>query len=127
MAVFGLISSDNSVPHDAIQVAIAMQDATEELMKARAEQDEETFEVGIGINTGNAIVGNVGSENRMYYTVIGDTVNVAARLEQIAKGGEIIIGEQTYRQTQGRFHIQKKGKLRVKNKTEPVMCYEVLR
>jgi len=96
-------------------------------MKARAEQDEETFEVGIGINTGNAIVGNVGSENRMDYTVIGDTVNVAARLEQIAKGGEIIIGEETYDQTQGRFRMQKKGKLQVKNKTEPVMCYEVLR
>ncbi len=79
-------------------------------MKARAEQDEETFEVGIGINTGNAIVGNVGSENRMDYTVIGDTVNVAARLEQIAKGGEIIIGEQKYRQSQGRFRIQKKAK-----------------
>ncbi|GAF79550.1 unnamed protein product, partial [marine sediment metagenome] len=57
----------------------------------------------------------------------GDTVNVAARLEQIAKGGEIIIGKQTYRQSQGRFRMQKKGKLRVKNKAEPVMCYEVLR
>ena len=90
MSVFGLISSDNSAPHDAIKAAIEMQDATEVLMKARAEQDEETFEVGIGINTGNAIVGNVGSENRMDYTVIGDSVNIAARLEQIAKCGEII-------------------------------------
>ena len=114
-------------PHDAIKAATEMQYATEDLMKERAKQDKETFEIGIGINTGSTIVGNVGSENRMDYTVIGDTVNVAARLEQIAKGGEIIIGEQTYRQTQGRFHIQKKGKLRVKNKTEPVMCYEVLR
>ena len=104
-----------------------MQDATEELMKARAEQDKETFEIGIGINTGSAIVGNVRSENRMDYTVIGDSVNVAARLEQIAKGGEIIIGEETYDQTQGRFRMQKKGKLRVKNKTEPVMCYNILR
>jgi class 3 adenylate cyclase/HAMP domain-containing protein len=127
MAVFGLISPDNSAAHDAIKAAIEMQDATEDLMKTRAEQDKETFEIGIGINTGSAIVGNVGSENRMDYTVIGDTVNVAGRLQQIAKGGEIIIGEQTYDQTQGRFRIGKKGKLRIKNKTEPVMCYEVLR
>jgi len=127
MSVFGLISSENSAPYGAIKAAIEMQDATEDLMKARAKQDKETFEIGIGINTGSAIVGNLGSENRMDYTVIGDTVNVAARLQQIAKGGKIIIGEQTYRQTQGRFHMQKKGKLRVKNKTEPVMCYEVLR
>jgi len=127
MAVFGLIPSENSAPHDAIKAAIEMQDATEDLMKVRTEQDKETFEVGIGINTGSAIVGNVGSENRMDYTVIGDTVNVAARLEQIAKGGEIIIGGQTYDQTQGRFHIQEKGKLSVKNKTEPVICYNVIR
>jgi len=127
MAVFGLIPSENTAPHDAIQAAIEMQDATEELMKLRAKQDKETFEIGIGINTGSAIVGNVGSENRMDYTVIGDTVNVAARLEQIAKGGEIIIGEQTHDQTKGSFRTQEKGKISVKNKTEPVICYEVLR
>ena len=96
-------------------------------MKARAEQNKETFEVGIGINTGSTIVGNVGSENRMDYTVIGDSVNVAGRLEHIAKGGEIIIGEETYDQTKGSFRIQKKGEINVKNKIEPVICYEVLR
>ena len=127
MAIFGLIPSDNSASHDAIKAAIEMQDATEELMKVRATEDKETFEIGSGINTGSAIVGNLGSENRMDYTAVGDTVNVAARLQQTAKGGEIIIGEETYDQTQSRFRMQKKGKLRVKNKTEPVMCYNILR
>jgi class 3 adenylate cyclase len=127
MAVFGLIPSENSAPHDAIKAAIEMQDATEDLMKARAEQNKEAFQIGIGINTGSTIVGNVGSENRMDYTVIGDSVNVAGRLEHIAKGGEIIIGEETYDQTEGSFRIQKKGEINVKNKIEPVMCYEVLR
>jgi len=126
MAVFGIISPDSSAPYDAVKTAIEMQDASEDLMNLRRKQDKETFEIGIGINTGSAIVGNVGSENRMDYTVIGDSVNVAARLQQMAKGGEIIIGEQTYRQIQDRFRAEKKGEISVKNKTEPVMCYEVI-
>jgi len=110
-----------------MQAAIEMQNATTELMKKRAKEDKDTFEIGIGINTGSPIVGNLGSENRMDYTAIGNSVNVAARLQQIAKGGKIIIGEETYHQSQGNFHIEKKVKLRLKNKTEPVICYEVSR
>ena len=125
MALFGLIPSKNNNSYNAIHAAIEMQNATEELMKKRAKENKDTFEIGIGINTGIAIVGNLGSENRMDYTAIGNSVNVAARLQQIAKGGKIIIGEQTYDQTKGRFHIQEKVKLRLKNKTEPVICYEV--
>ncbi len=127
MAVFGSLPSENSAPYGAVKSAIEMQEATETLMKVRSKQDKETFEIGIGINTGSSIVGNVGAENRMDYTVIGDSVNVAARLQQIAKGGEIIIGEQTYRQIQDRFRAEKKGEISVKNKTEPVLCYNVLR
>lgn len=127
MAVFALIPSENTHACDAVRAAVEMLDATEDLMRIRAKQDQETFGIGIGINTGSGIVGNVGSENRMDYTVIGDSVNVAARLEQMAGGGEIIIAEQTYRQTQGLFRMRKKGGIYVKNKTEPVICYEVLR
>jgi adenylate cyclase len=127
MAVFGLMPSTNHHSFDAITSAIAMQDATEELMRERAEQGKETFAVGIGINTGSAIVGNVGSENRMDYTAIGDCVNTAARLQQIAKGGEILIGEETYLQTKGRFPVRERGKITVKNKTDPVLCYELVR
>jgi len=127
MAVFGPIPYKNSAPYDAVKTAIEMQNATEDLMKVRSKQDNETFEIGIGINTGSSIVGNVGSENRMDYTVIGDSVNVAARLQQMAKGGEIIIGEQTHHQIQGRFRAEKKGEISVKNKTEPIVCYHVLR
>ena len=72
-------------------------------------------------------MGNLGSENRMDYTAIGNSVNVAAKLQQIAKGGTIIIGEQTYLQSQGDFPIEKRVKLRLKNKTKPVICYEVSR
>ncbi|RZB30644.1 MAG: adenylate cyclase [Desulfobacteraceae bacterium Eth-SRB1] len=125
MAVFGHISSNNSGPNDAVKAAVEMQHATEDLMKVRVKEGKETFGIGIGINTGKAIVGNVGSENRMDYTVIGNTVNVAARLEQMAKAGEIIIGEKTYQQTKGPFPVQKKSQVRVKNKTEPFICYKL--
>ena len=126
MAVFGLAPSENSGPHDAVKTSIEMQDATEELMKVRSKKRKKTFGVGIGINTGNAIVGNVGSENRIDFTVIGDSVNIAARLEQVAKGGEIIIGEESYHQTQDRFHTQKKEEISVNNMAEPVVCHNVL-
>lgn len=127
MAVFGPIPSENNAPYDAVKSAIEMQDATEALMKVRGKQNKETFKIGIGINTGSSIVGNIGAENRMDYTVIGVSVNVASRLEHMAKGGEIIIGKQTFSQTQGSFRMEEKGEIHVRNKTEPVMCYNVLR
>lgn len=127
MAVFGLIPSGNNAAYDAVKSAIEMQNAAEALMDVRDKQDKETYEIGVGINTGSSIVGNVGAETRMDYTVIGDSVNVAARLEQMAKGGEIIIGEQTYCYVQDRFNAEIKGEISVKNRTEPVVCYGVLR
>lgn len=127
MALFGFIPSDHSAPFDAIKAAMEMQKATEDLMKKREKENNEKFEIGIAINTGIAIAGHVGSKNRIDYTVIGDCINVAARLEQKAKGGEIIIGEQTYRQIEGLFNIQKKGEMYAKNKTEPIKYYNVLR
>jgi len=126
MAIFTNISPETSSPVNAVKAAIEMQNATADLMKVRANEDKETFKIGIGINTGNAILGNVGSENQISFTVIGDCVNIASRLEELAKGSEIIIGEQTFRQTQEHFHIQKKGEVFLKNKTEPVVCYKVL-
>lgn len=126
MAVFGLIPSENSGAYDAVKTSIEIQNATEELMKIRSENGKETFEIGIGINTGNAIIGSVGSENRMDYTVIGDCVNIASKLEQTAKGGEIIIGEETYSQIQNSFRVEKGKEVRVANKAEPIICYHIM-
>jgi len=127
MAVFGLVPSTNHHSFDSISAAIEMQRGVERLMEDRAREGQEKFAVGIGINTGSVIMGNVGSENRLDYTAIGDIVNTAARLQQIAKGGEIIIGPETYHQTKNHFPIRKKGGLQVKNRSEIVMCYEVIR
>ncbi len=127
IAVFGLVEAAGNAPENAIRAAIEMQEATERIMKERKKHQLECFEIGIGINTGQAIIGNIGSSNRLDYTVIGDCVNVAARLEQMAKGGEIIIGEQTFLQNTGYFDIESRGEVYVKNKKEPVVCYNVLR
>jgi len=126
IAVFGLVDSDSNPPENAVRTAIEMQAATQEMMKKRKRKGMEVFEVGIGINTGTAIIGNIGSTNRMDYSVIGDCVNVAARLEQMAKGGEIIIGEQTYLTNTGSFQFESRGEVYVKNKLEPIVCYNVL-
>ena len=127
MAIFGLLPSGKNPPHyNAVKTALVMRDVTDKLMKSRALLGKETFEIGIGINTGNAIVGNVGSSHRMDYTVIGDCVNTAARLQALAEGGEIIIGAETYARTKDHFQIKKRGKIKLKNKKNPVLCYKVL-
>jgi len=127
MAVFGLIPSENKGSCDAIRAAIEMQDTIEKMMKDENKEYKESFDIGIGINTGIVIVGSVGSESRKDHTVIGDSVNIAARLEKMAGGGEIIVGKETHSQTKGLFRIQEEGKIYVKNKIEPVLCYKVLR
>ncbi len=126
IAVFGLLDSGDNHPENAIRTALEMEAANRKIQDARRKKGLETFEAGIGINTGQTIIGNIGSDNRMDYTVIGDCVNIAARLEQMAKGGEIIIGEQTCLQNTGSFHFESRGEVYVKNKLEPVICYNVL-
>ena len=126
IAVFGLVDATGNPADNAIRTAIEMQTATEEMMKQRKDAGLETFKIGIGINTGQAIIGNIGSSNRMDYTVIGDCVNVAARLERMAKGDEIIIGEKTYLSHTDIFNIESRGEIYVKNKTKPVVCYNIV-
>lgn len=127
MAVFGIIKPNSNGAYDAVKTAIEMQAATEKLVNERRRGGQEAFDIGIGVNTGYAIFGSVGSQNRLDYTVIGDSVNIAARLEKIAKGGEIVIGEETYRKIMGKFKINEKGGIRIRNKKDPVICYDVVR
>jgi len=127
MAIFGLIASENPAPSDAIKAALEMQDAAEALKNKKNIQNKQGFEIGIGINTGTAIVGNIGFESRIDYTAIGDSINIAARLQQLAKGGEIIIGELTYSQTLPGFSTQLRDEIFLKNMVHPIQCYNVLR
>lgn len=127
MAVFGHVSDEAKGAKNALLSALEMQQATEALMKKRKKRGQQTFQVGIGINTGSTIIGNVGSENRMDYTVIGDTVNTAARLEEQSQGGEIIVGEQTLTHLPESIKVGKRLELKVKNRAKAVACYTIER
>jgi class 3 adenylate cyclase/FixJ family two-component response regulator len=84
--------------------------------------------VSIGINSGEMISGNIGSTTlrRLDYTVIGDSVNVAQRLQTVAKENQIIISEDAYHKVKESFNCNKVGELNLKNKSNPIMVYEVL-
>lgn len=84
--------------------------------------------VSIGINSGEMISGNIGSANlkRLDYTVIGDSVNTAQRLQVAAQPGQIIINEKGYEQVKESFHLEKVGEVTLKNKTNPTIIYNVL-
>jgi class 3 adenylate cyclase len=124
VAVFGLLPTTNA-EQDAIKAAVEMQFATGKLMQSWQKEGKTTFGIGIGINTGIVLVGNVGSKTQMDYTVIGDCVNISARLQQLAGAGEIIIGDKTYQRSKGMFKVDKRITARVKNKAEPLECYTI--
>ncbi len=126
MAVFGLTDHDDRGATAAVHAAMAMQETVTMLMAQFRERGLPTFEVGIGINTGEVVVGNVGSKNRMDYTVIGDVVNVAARLEQSAKGSTTVIGERTRELCGPGVRSELQGEIRVRNRERPVRCFKVM-
>ena len=126
MAVFGLSPSSNDMAIDAVNAAIEMQVALQQLVQKRSREEKATFSVGIGINSGIVIAGDIGSKKRRDYTVIGDSVNVASRLVQIAGGGEILISRQTYNKCRKAFVTEKRGKIQVRNRREEVECFKII-
>ena len=127
MATFGVLEESPQGPLNALNAAIAMQSRMAELMIDFMRKGYPTFEIGIGVNTGEVVMGNLGSKNRMDYTVIGDTVNVAARLEQMAEGRKIMAGEETYNSCKAYIQMVPKGEITVKNREAPVKCFQVVR
>lgn len=87
-------------------------------------EDHRTM-VNFGIHTGTAIVGNVGSENLMDFTAVGDTVNIAARLQGIADNGEILVSTEVYEATQDFVFGRSRGEILVKGRREPIAVYQI--
>jgi adenylate cyclase len=124
MAVFGAPMVKEDDAERAIRAAKEMVGEMKSLMKDAG--DERKFTIRIGINTGCVMAGNIGSPKRMDYTVIGDAVNVASRLESMAQPNQILIGEGTYRLVKDKFDIRAVGPKKVKGKREEISVYEVL-
>jgi adenylate cyclase len=110
----------------AVDAALEQQRVIGELGERWRKEGKEPFTVGMGINTGRVVMGNLGASSRMNYTVIGDDVNIAARLYNVALGGQIIISESTYTEVRGFFQVRELDPVVVKGKAAPLRTFEVL-
>jgi len=128
MAAFGIPVAHDDDEDRAVRAAIDMINALFAWNVERLAQGKKPVNMGIGLNTDEVVSGNIGSPKRMDYTLIGDGVNVASRLESACKeySARILIGENTYRKLRGTYRIREVDSVVVKGKTEPVVVYEVL-
>ena len=128
MALFGAPFQSPQDPENAVAVANHMMTALCALNQHRAELEQEPIRIGIGINTGEVVAGNIGSPKRMEYTVIGDNVNVAARLESANKhyGTRILLSEFTLQRLKTLPRLREIDLVRLKGKGAPLSIFEVL-
>jgi adenylate cyclase len=128
MAVFGL-----PIPHEddedrALRAAIAMIRSLREWNVEREARGEPVLDMGVGLNTDAVVAGNIGSRKRMDYTIIGDGVNLASRLESACKhyGARILLSELTQAKLRGVYRLREADRVVVKGKSEPVAVFECL-
>ncbi len=124
-AIFGAPLSHPDHAERAAACAIAMQCAMEEVNRLHAERKLPRLEMGIGLNTGEAVVGNIGSEKRAKYGVIGSAVNLAARVEGCTLGGQILLSPYTYQRIQAIAEVGPPLRVEVKGIREPLSLYEL--
>ena len=127
MAVFGEPIQDENHPLNAVNCGFEMLERVEELNKKWQIEGKPIIQIGVGINTGEVFVGNIGSEKRMEYTVIGDTVNLASRLESYNKTYKtnILISTSTYEASKDHIEVNKIADVEIRGKAEKMDIYEV--
>jgi len=128
MAFWGAPVSDPDHAQHAVEAALDMVDSLGEFRATLAGELGDTFDIGIGIHSGDAVVGMIGSENKLDYTCIGDTVNTASRLEGQTKGrARILVSAATREACNDTIGFIEHGAVSVKGRDEPVMLYEPFR
>lgn len=125
MAVFNAPFDLDDYIYRAVCTARDIAAGSSELEKKLMERFGRSVSFGIGVNCGEAVVGNIGCEYRMDYTAIGDTVNTAARLESNAKPGQILISEAVYEAVKDRVEVTEVGEIPLKGKSNGVFVYQV--
>ncbi len=110
----------------AVFAALAMQEKIEDFNSNRQSKNEGPLEIRVGINTDEAVAGNIGSEKRMDYIVIGDVVNFADRVQSQSKAGEILIPDSTFRKVINKIAVKKLIPRYVKGKQKEVEPYRIL-
>ena len=129
MAIFGEPIQDKNHALNAVKCGYEMLLKVKELQKKWAEEGKPKIEIGVGINTGEVFVGNIGSVNRMEYTVIGDTVNLASRLESYNKvyKTKMLISSSTYEETKSFIDVIRISDVEIRGKSHKMDIYEVLK
>src|SRR5438445_11784244 len=125
MALFGAPTTTPQDANNALNAAVAMQRGIIGINQELRAEGFPEIGVGIGLHTGEVIVGYIGSERRSEYTAIGDAVNTASRLESNAKVGQILISEATAQAARSRYQLAPREPITVKNREQPVPLFEV--
>ena len=125
MALFGAPTATPDDAKNALHAAMAMQKRIQTLNEELKNEGFNQIGVGMGLHTGVATVGYIGSDKRSEYTAIGDTVNLASRLESSAQGGQILISEATAKACNEPVSLKAQEPLQVKNRLQPVSLFEV--
>ncbi|TMQ10774.1 MAG: FHA domain-containing protein [Deltaproteobacteria bacterium] len=125
IGLFGAPIAIEDAPFKAVACALAMLQGLEEFNRTRAAENQAAIRIGIGINTGNVITGSIGSTRALQYTAIGDAMNVASRLVNVAGSGEIIASEDTYRHLVGRVEATALPPVKVKGKADELKVYRI--
>ena len=126
MALFGAPLAHENDPERAVRAALEMQTVIQPVRDRIKEAYGFNFRIRIGVNTGPVIAGKVGNQQHMEYTVIGDTVNLASRLEKAAEPGTILVSPETYQRTRPIFTYEPTAPLTLKGVPEPVQAYRPL-
>lgn len=125
MAIFGAPTASEEDALNAVKAAVRMQKRLAKLNEEFRAEGLAEISIGIGLHTGEALIGYIGSDKRSEYTAIGDTVNLAARLESNAEGGQILMSEATAEASRNLIPVRQREPLTVKNRVQPVNVLEV--